>query len=375
MVSQKIKNIYLLGCKELWSLWRDPVMLILIVYTFTVAVYTAATAMPDSLNMAPIAIVDEDHSTLSERLSSAFYPPYFLPQTTELNHMDAGMDAGEFTFALNIPVNFQEDILAGREATIQVNVDATRMTQAMVGAGYIQQIILSEVNEYVLRHREISTLPVELEMRARFNPVLDQKWFGSVMQIINNVAMLSIILTGAALIREREHGTIEHLMVMPVTVFEIMMSKVWSMSLVVLLAAFLGLKLVVQIILKVPIEGNLWLFFFGALLTLFATTSMGIYLATMSKSMPQFGLLMMLTLIPMQMLSGGMTPRESMPEVLQNVMLIAPTTHFVELAQAILYRNAGLSVVWPAFLWLIGIGTVFFYVAWKRFKDTIHTMA
>ena len=375
MVSQKIKNIYLLGCKELWSLWRDPVMLILIVYTFTVAVYTAATAMPDSLNMAPIAIVDEDHSTLSERISSAFYPPYFLPQTTELNHMDAGMDVGEFTFALNIPVNFQEDILAGREATIQVNVDATRMTQAMVGAGYIQQIILSEVNEYVLRHREISTLPVELEMRARFNPVLDQKWFGSVMQIINNVAMLSIILTGAALIREREHGTIEHLMVMPVTVFEIMMSKVWSMSLVVLLAAFLGLKLVVQIILKVPIEGNLWLFFFGALLTLFATTSMGIYLATMSKSMPQFGLLMMLTLIPMQMLSGGMTPRESMPEVLQNVMLIAPTTHFVELAQAILYRNAGLSVVWPAFLWLIGIGTVFFYVAWKRFKDTIHTMA
>ena len=374
MVSQKIKNIYLLGCKELWSLWRDPVMLILIVYTFTVAVYTAATAMTDSLNMAPIAIVDEDHSTLSERISSAFYPPYFLPQTTELNYMDAGMDAGEFTFALNIPVNFQEDILEGREATIQVNVDATRMSQAMVGAGYIQQIILSEVNEYVLRHREISTMPVELEMRARFNPALDQKWFGSVMQIINNVAMLSIILTGAALIREREHGTIEHLMVMPVTVFEIMMSKVWSMSLVVLLAAFLGLKLVVQIALKVPIEGNLWLFFFGALLTLFATTSMGIYLATMSKSMPQFGLLMMLTLIPMQMLSGGMTPRESMPEVLQNVMLIAPTTHFVELAQAILYRNAGLDVVWPAFLWLIGIAVVFFYVAWKRFKDTIHTM-
>ena len=80
MVSQKIKNIYLLGCKELWSLWRDPVMLILIVYTFTVAVYTAATAMPDSLNMAPIAIVDEDHSTLSERISSAFYPPTFCPR-------------------------------------------------------------------------------------------------------------------------------------------------------------------------------------------------------------------------------------------------------------------------------------------------------
>jgi ABC-2 type transport system permease protein len=289
--------------------------------------------------------------------------------------MDTGMDAGEFTFALNIPVNFQEDVLAGNSAAIQVNVDATRMSQAMIGAGYIQQIVQSEVSEYLLHHREMTSMPVELEMRARFNPTLDQKWFGSVMEIINNVAMLSIILTGAALIREREHGTVEHLMVMPVTVFEIMMSKVWSMSLVVLIAAFVGLKLVVQMALNVPIEGNLFLFFFGALLTLFATTSMGIYLATMSKSMPQFGLLMMLILIPMQMLSGGMTPRESMPEVLQYLMLIAPTTHFVELAQAILYRNAGLNIVWPSFLWLIGIAIVFFYVAWKRFKDTIHTMA
>jgi ABC-2 type transport system permease protein len=197
----------------------------------------------------------------------------------------------------------------------------------------------------------------------------------SVMRIINNVAMLSIILTGAALIREREHGTIEHLMVMPVTVFEIMMSKVWAMSLVVLIAAFVGLKVVVQGVLNVPIDGSLPLFFLGALLTLFATTSMGIYMATVSKSMPQFGLLMMLVLIPMQMLSGGSTPRESMPEIVQHVMMIAPTTHFVSLAQAILYRNAGFDVVWPSFVWLLGIAVVFFYISWKRFKDTIHTMA
>ena len=375
MFKEKLQNIYQLGCKELWSLWRDPVMLVLIVYTFTVSVYTAATAMPDTLNMAPIAIVDEDKSTLSERISSAFYPPYFTSKTTELNTMDSGMDAGEFTFAVNIPARFQEDVLAGKDAAIQVNVDATRMSQAMSGAGYVQQIIQSEVNEYVLRHRAMTELPVDLELRARFNPTLDSKWFGSVMQIINNVAMLSIILTGAALIREREHGTIEHLMVMPVTVFEIMMAKVWSMSVVVLIAAFIGIKLVVQMVLKVPIDGSLLLFFLGALLTLFATTSMGIYLATVSKSMPQFGLLMMLILIPLQMLSGGSTPRESMPEIVQNIMLVAPTTHFVSLAQGILYRNAGFDVVWPAFLWLIGIALVFFYFSLRRFKATIHTMA
>lgn len=372
---KKIQNIYQLGCKELWSLWRDPMMLVLIVYTFTLGVYMAATAMTDSLHHAPIAIVDEDQSTLSTQISSAFYPPYFIQKNTQLDQMDNGMDAGEFTFAMNIPTHFQQDILQGQDAQIQVNVDATRMSQAMTGAGYIQQIIQSEVNEYVMRERKLTPLAVDLELRARFNPTLDAQWFGSVSQIINNVAMLSIILTGAALIREREHGTVEHLMVMPVTVFEIMMSKVWSMSLVVLIAAFVGLKVVVQGALKVQIDGSLLLFFFGALLTLFATTSMGIYMATVSKSMPQFGLLMMLVLMPMQMLSGGTTPSESMPELVQYLMMIAPTTHFVALAQAILFRDAGFAMVWPSFVWLIGIATVFFYVAWKRFRDTIHTMA
>ena len=195
------------------------------------------------------------------------------------------------------------------------------------------------------------------------------------MQVVNNVTMLSIILTGAALIREREHGTVEHLLVMPVTVFEIMTAKVWSMSVVVLLASFVSLHVVVRWALGVPITGSLSLFFMGAVLLLFATTSMGIFMATVAKSMPQFGLLLMMVLLPLQMLSGGQTPRESMPDVVQNIMLAAPTTHFIKLAQAILFRGAGFEVVWPSFLSLFVIGSVFFYLALKRFKNTIHTMA
>ena len=168
--------------------------------------------------------------------------------------------------------------------------------------------------------------------------------------------MLSIILTGAALIREREHGTIEHLLVMPVTPAEIMLSKVWSMGLVVLLASALSVNLVVRGLIGVPIEGSLPLFFAGAALCLFATTSMGIFMATVARNMPQFGMLMMLTIMPLMMLSGGMTPRESMPALVQNIMLAAPTTHFVEIGQAILYRGAGIEVVWNPFLWLAVIG-------------------
>ncbi len=369
-------NVYRLGIKELWSLARDPTMLVLIAYTFTVSIYVAATAMPETLHKAPIAIVDEDGSPLSTRIATAFYPPRFnAPATIGPSDIDAGMDAGDYTFVLDIPPDFQRDVLAGRSPAIQLNVDATRMSQAFSGSSYVQQIALGEVTEFVQRYRGSSPLPVELALRARFNPNLEQSWFGALMEIINNVTMLSIILTGAALIREREHGTIEHLLAMPVTPAEIMLSKVWSMGLVVLLAAAVALVLVVQGLLRIPIEGAVALFLAGAALHLFATTSLGIFMATLARSMPQFGMLAVLVLLPLQLLSGNSTPRESMPELVQDIMLAAPTTHFVALGQAILYRGAGIDSIWPQLLALTAIGAMFFAIALNRFRRTISQMA
>jgi ABC-2 type transport system permease protein len=368
-------NIYRLGIKELWSLAREPVMLVLIAYTFTVAIYVAATAMPETLHKAPIAIVDEDGSPLSARVATAFYPPHFnAPVMIPLTGIDPGMDAGDYTFALDIPPDFQRDVLAGRSPVIQLNVDATRMSQAFTGSSYIQQMVLGEVNEFVQRYRSSAASAVDLALRARFNPNLEQSWFGGLMEIINNVTMLSIILTGAALIREREHGTLEHLLVMPVTPFEIMLAKVWSMGLVVLLAAAIALVLVVEGFLRVPIEGSVALFLTGAALHLFATTSLGIFMATLARSMPQFGMLAVLILLPLQLLSGNATPRESMPQFIQIVMQAAPTTHFVSLSQAVLFRGAGLNVVWPQFLALAVIGAVLFAFSLNRFRRTISQM-
>ena len=369
-------NIYRLGVKELWSLARDPVMLLLIAYTFTISIYIAATAMPDTLHKAPIAIVDEDGSPLSARIASAFFMPHFNPPAMiPLSAMDVGMDNGDYTFVLDVPPDFQRDVLAGKSPALQFNVDATRMTQAFTGSSYVQQMVTDEVNEFVARYRSTAAPPVELVLRERFNPNLEQSWFGALMEVINNVTMLSIILTGAALIREREHGTIEHLLVMPVTPFEIMLAKIWSMGLVVLVAATIALLVVVQGILRVPVEGSVALFLLGAALHLFATTSMGVFMATLARSMPQFGILTVLILLPMQLLSGGFTPRESMPSFVQHLMLFAPTTHFVALGKAILFRGAGLNVVWPQFLALIGIGAAFFAIALTRFRKTISEMA
>ncbi len=370
-----IKHIYHLGIKELWSLVRDPILVLVVVFMFTGQIFIAATALPETLNKVPIAIVDEDASQLSAAIVSAFYPPRFqIPGLVSMSEVDPGMDSGTYTFAIVIPPDFERDVRAGRSPALQLNVDATRMSQAFTGNGYIQQILLDEINAFF--HRDKGALPMgpNLVIRTLYNPNLESSWFGALNEIINVVTIMSIILTGATLIREREHGTIEHLLVMPVTLTEIMISKIWTMGLVVLCGSFLSLKFVIQGWIGIPIHGSIPLFLCATALCLFATTSLGIFMGTIARSMPQFGMLGILTLVPMLMLSGGITPRENMPLIVQKVMMFAPSTHFIDAGRGILFRGAGIESVWPQFLFMLLIGAAYFAIALSRFRKAISLM-
>ena len=370
-----LHNTWHLGMKEFHSLLGDWTMLFLIVFMFTISVYADARAKPESLHRASIAVADEDRSQLSARIIDALRPPQFItPQHVELADIDKSMDAGLHTFVLNIPPNFQRDVLAGRSPAVQHTDDATPQSQAQTGTGYIQNIVNDEIRAFMQRYRAAPAQPVNLVTRAMFNPNLNQSWFAAVTAIINNITMLGILLTGAALIREREHGTIEHLLVMPVTPLEIMLSKVWSMGVVVLLASTFSLQFVVKGALGVVVPGSILLFAMATLLYLFAAASIGIYMGTLARNMPQFGLMTILVLLPLQILSGALTPRESMPEVVRWLMSLAPTTHFVSLGQGVLFRGAGIEVVWPEFLMVALIGAAFFGLALQRLRSTIGNM-
>jgi ABC-2 type transport system permease protein len=372
----RLNHVIHLGIKELWSLWRDPMMLFLIVFVFTVAIVIAGTSAPETLNRAAIAIVDEDASALSARIESAFSPPQFMqPEKLALQEIDRALDTGRYTFVLVIPENFQRDIRSSQLSVIQLNIDATRMSQAFVGSGTIAQIVASEVAAFFPSDRAHQLAGIRLIERMRFNPNLDPGWFTALMELVNHITMLSLVLVGTALIREREHGTIEHLLSMPVTQTEIMLSKIWPMMLVVLLAAGLSLTVIVQRVLEVPIEGSIPLFLVGTVLHLFATASLGIFLASFARNMPQFGLLILLVLMPLEQLSGAITPRESMPDWVAYPMLLAPTTHFTELSQAILYRGAGLDAVLVSFLALGGIGVALFAISLAWFSARLPSYA
>ncbi|PID45800.1 MAG: ABC transporter permease [Proteobacteria bacterium] len=367
-----LRNIFHLGIKEMHSLWRDKMMLVFVIYAFTGLIYMVASTTDTDLKNAPIAIVDEDQSPLSKRLIGAFYGPYFkTPDIIQYDEIDPLLDNATYTFALIIPANFQRDVLANNQPTLQLNIDATRMTQAATGDHQIQSILTAEISEFVKGYRADYKLPIIESSHLMFNPNLNSIWFGSVVQLMNMVTMISLLLTGAAVIREREHGTMEHLLVMPLTAFQIMVAKIWANGLLILMASAFSLFVVIKGVLGVPIQGSATLFLMGVSIHIFATTSLGILLGTQARTMPQLGLLSVLVLMALQMLSGSVTPRESMPDIVQNIMLAAPTTHFIKFAQSILYRGAGWDVVWPDYLALLVIGVVCFVFALMRFRKAV----
>ena len=368
-----LANIYRLVIKELRSIRSDPIMLALVAYTFTFAIHAAATGASTEATNLSVGIVDEDRSDLSRRIADGLTPPTFKPAVEiAATEIDAAMNSQRFLFVIEIPPKFQSDILSGRQTSVQINVDATASAQAFNGMSYIQNVILNYVIQFTAGREGLSGAPVQMVTRAKFNPNLKDLWFTSVMQVINNLTMITVILTGAALIREREQGTVEHLLVMPVVPAEIMLSKILANGMVILLAAGLSLLLVVQWWLKVPIAGSILLFLGGSAFYVFTVAALGILLGTVAATMGQFGLLAIPVLLVMMLLSGGTTPMESMPVWLQYLMnVISPTPHFVIFAQDVLYRGAGLSIVWPEILALTVIGSVYFGFALYRFRRVI----
>jgi len=302
----------------------------------------------------------------------AFYPPRFqYAVRIRTDEIERAMDEGRFMFVVVIPPRFELNLRAGRQPDIQVNIDATAMQQAGIGAGYIHSIINQRLSTY-LRRTDIDTNPpVNLVERTMFNPNGVSAWFSSIVAIINQLSLLTIVLTGAAVIREREHGTLEHLLVMPLSAFEIAMAKVLANGLVILMATMLSLFLVVRMILNVPFQGSLVLWFAGVLLYLFFATALGLFLGTISRSMAQFALLIVLVVMVLQLLSGGSTPVESQPGWLQAITYFLPSRHFVSFSQVIIYRGGGLDAVWRNFSMVAAIGLAFFMYSVTLFRKSI----
>jgi ABC-2 type transport system permease protein len=371
---RSLSNIFWLGTKELRSLQRDVVLVVFVAYSFSMAIYTQAKGTSTEVHNASIGLVDEDQSALTGRIANAFFAPNFQkPVLIDADQIDQAMDDSRFMFVLVFPPGFEQKVIDGAFAEVQLNIDATAMGQGGIGAAYIQNIVQAEVDRFLGRQDPNTNPPVMVVSRRAFNSNGDPVWFASLMALVNQVTMLTIILTGAALIREREHGTIEHLLVMPLNSFEIALAKVWANGLVILVAVLFSLQFVIRGALGVPMEGSPVLFITGTAVYLFSVTAIGIFLGTVTRTMAQFAMLVILLILALQLLSGGSTPVESQPEWLQSLTFFLPSRHYVEFSQAIIYRGAGFDLVWPSFATVAIMGLFFFGASLMLFRRSIAT--
>ena len=364
-------NILWLTRKEVLSVFRDWLLLALVVYAFGPGIYFQAGAAGETVNNAAVAFVDNDRSPLSRAMRNALYDPWFQPpDMIDAGRINAALDADQYTFIVVLPRNMAADLRSGHTVQVQLNVDATDVMQATVGANYIRSILLREAQRFAASE-PASGGSVDLVLRRAFNPNGDSTWFEAISALLNWLTNLTVILTGAALIREREHGTIGHLLVMPVTAFEIAMSKVLANAGIVFVAFSASLLVVVQGLLKVPVAGSVPLFLAGTFVYLFAAAAVGILLGTVARSMAQFALLMIITILPMMILSGGMSPVENQPQWLQYVTWFLPSRHYLSFAEAVVYRGAGFDIVWPEFLLVMGLGAGFFIGSLVLFRRVV----
>ncbi len=368
-----ILNIFWLIGKEIKSTLGDPVMVGLILWSFFFAVMMEARGAGDTVHNASIAIVDEDNSPLSRQIAGALMPPWFqTPLYMNANQAAAAMDRGDVMFTLNFPPDFGSDAIAGRAPVAQLLADATAVSQAQLGSDYLRNIVADESRVFLTGRSDAPVPDLDLELRRAFNPNGNPIWFKTLSSLLNQLSLLTIVLTGAAMLREREHGTIEHLMVMPLSPVEVALSKVLAVMLIVLVAFVGSLLVVVQGILGVPVAGSMPLLVMGAAVYLWAAAAIGMLLGTLARSMAQFALLIVMTIIPIIMLSGGFSAIESQPDAVRRLTMLLPSRHFLAFAKAVAFRGAGLAAVWMQLALMISLGAAFFAASLVLFRRSMN---
>jgi len=370
------RRLIVMTRKEMLQLFRDVPIVVFLVYAFTLAVYLTGNGIKSQLHNASLLIRDADHSVSSRELIHRFQAPFFRLEG-ELADPQEGihrLDRGKAMAVLEIPPRFHEQLMTGEPTAVQLLVDTTNSPQGLSAASYAARIVVrfgQETGLAQLGNTEESSqnLPfVVSDHRVWYNQDQNDTWFESISHLLRQITIFSILLPAAALVREKERGTVEQLLVSPLTPFQIMLSKVLAMTVVILCATAVALFGVIRPAFGVPIKGSAVLFFGLTALFVFSNAGMGLAAATLTRNQAQVGMMTLLVVAPMLLLSGLAAPMEAMPAWVRHLMVLSPLRYFVEITHGILLKGAGLSILWDSVLPMALLGGVLFGFGLWRFR-------
>jgi len=369
-VARWLRRLWVMTWKELLQLSRDLPLLLFLLYSFTLSVYVSASGITMQLRNAAVLVHDADHSLLSRELIHRFHQPYFQV-LREIPDADEGMrelDRGHAMAVLDIPPRFHEALRAGEPVAVQLQVDTTNAAQGLSAAAYAGRIVAG-FGADTAAGQLVSTLPTVLsEHRVWFNADQNETWFQSITHILRMVTLFAILLPAAALVREKERGTVEQLLVSPLSPLQIMLSKVLSMTAVILAATGVAYYGVIQPAFGVPMRGSAVLFFVLTGVYVVTSAGFGLLAATVTRNQAQVGMLTLLGIAPMLLLSGISAPFEVMPLWVQRFMSLSPLRYYIDITTAILLKGAGMDLLWRPVLTMTALGAAVFGLGIWRFR-------
>lgn len=359
--------------KEILQLSRDVPLLLFLLYSFSLSVVVSGAGITMQLTNAELLVHDADHSHSSRELIHRFQLPYFT-FAGEISDPREGLrqlDQGRVMLLLEIPPRFHEALMSGERTAVQVLVDTTNAPQGLSAAGYSVRIAGLFGTETGLASAGLSgaeaAMPrVSSAHRVWFNPTQDERWFQSIAHVLRMTTIFAVLLPAAALVREKERGMVEQLLVSPLSPFQIMFAKVLAMSGVILIALSLALYGVLHPVFHVPMKGSTGLFFLLTTLHVFTTAGFGLVAATIAKNQAQVGMMTLFVVGPMLLLSGITSPYESMPKWVQTVMTFSPLRYYIDITYGVMLKGAGLDLLWkPVGAMLLLGGALFGFGMWR----------
>ena len=367
------QRLVALTWKELLHLWRDVPLLLFLIYSFSLSVLVSGAGITMQLTNAELLVHDEDQSPSSRELIHRFQPPYFalVGAISDPREGLRQLDEGRAMVVLDIPPRFHEALMSGERTTIQLLVDTTNAPQGLSAAAYTVRMAALFGTETALASAGLSGAKASMPLvssahRVWFNPTQDERWFQSISHLLRMITLFAVLLPAAALVREKERGTVEQLLVSPVSPFQIMFSKVLAMSGVILLATALALYGVLHPVFHVPMKGSAALFFLLTALHVFTTAGFGLVAATLAKNQAQVAMMALFVVGPMLLLSGITSPFESMPQWVQAIMTLSPLRYYIDITYGVMLKGAGLDLLWkPVGAMLLLGGTLFGSGMWR----------
>ncbi len=369
-------RLFVMTRKELLQLGRDVPLLLFLLYSFSLSVYVSGAGIAMQLNNASLLVHDGDHSESSRELIHRFREPYFRldGEVSDPKEGIARLDQGTAMVLLDIPPRFHESILGREPVAVQLQVDTTNAPQGLSAASYAARIVggfsfdLTQSRLGAASGDDIQMPVVNSAHRVWFNQDQDETWFQSISHILRMITLFGFLLPAAALVREKEHGTVEQLLVSPVTPLQIMLSKVLAMTLVILAATALAMVTVLKPVFGVPIKGSAALFFLVTMLYSFTIAGLGLFAATVTKNQAQVGMLALLVIAPTLLLSGITTPFEAMPPWVQSLMALSPLRYYIDVTYGVLLKGVGLELLWDSLLVMVLLGGTLFGLGMWRFR-------